>query len=75
MRGLVGSIAQLPSPSPARIDFGALTTSHTLGGIIVALIQLNSMLQIIKNKKKIKSEHFNIKIILLTQLKITGRTN
>jgi len=45
MGGLAGSIVQLPSPSPARIDFGALTTPHTLGGIIVALIQLNSTLQ------------------------------
>jgi len=29
----------------ARINLDALTTSHTLGGILVALIQLNSMLQ------------------------------
>ncbi len=43
--------------------------------MIVALSQSSSMLQIIKNNKKIKSEHFNIIIIFLTQLKITGRTN
>jgi len=50
----------------ARINLDALTISHTLGGIIVALNLLNSMLQIIKNNKKIKSEHFNIKTIFLT---------
>ena len=31
-------------PSPARINSCALTTPHTLGGIIVALIEPNSML-------------------------------
>ncbi len=38
-------VAPLPPPSPARINSCALTTSHTLGGIIVALSQANSMLQ------------------------------
>ena len=38
-------IAQHSSSSFARIDFNALTTSHTLKSIIVALIQTNSMLQ------------------------------
>jgi len=36
------SISQLPPPSPVRINSCALTTRHTLGGIIVALNQLNS---------------------------------
>ncbi len=35
--GFDGVIAQLPSPSPARIDSCARTTSHTLRGILVAL--------------------------------------
>ena len=48
MRNIDGfdrSIAQLSSSSPARMNFCALTISHTLEGIIVALSQTNSMLQ------------------------------
>ncbi len=43
--GFESSIAQLPPPSPARIDFCTLTTSHTLRDIIVTLNQTNSMLR------------------------------
>jgi len=43
--GFGGSVAQLPPPSPARIDSCALTTPHTLRGVIVALNQPSSMLQ------------------------------
>jgi hypothetical protein len=39
------TVPLLPSPSPARINWCALTTPHTLGDIIVALNKANSMLQ------------------------------
>ena len=46
-------IDQLSASSPARINFCALTISHTLNGIIVALHRLKSTLQ---NNRKILNE-------------------